>query len=198
MVLGQKLDAEGERILFGVRILFDVIASPDAANQLPDALIAIETSAVETKSSQVYINAFEERKEPDISIVNVPLPSGELPSRNGVFEGSVLSTDGVEKAKEPMLDHDKKNTSMYQSNATDFSEKRRDIEEEIDHQMSLRREHVRRLRPLEIEQARKGIDTPPQVETQINDIRKKVVAIEERINSLNRELERLKVPDSGE
>lgn len=71
-----------------------------------------------------------------------------------------------------------------------------EIREEIKHQTTLRKELIRRLRSLELEQARKGIDTPPQVETQISDIRDRITEIEAKIKILTYDLQQVDIRKS--
>lgn len=63
-----------------------------------------------------------------------------------------------------------------------------EIKDEINHYNLIRKELIRRLRSLEIEQARKGIDTPPHIETQINDLRRQIAESEARIKILSYDL----------
>lgn len=65
-----------------------------------------------------------------------------------------------------------------------------DIEEEISHLHSLRKEYLKRLRSLEIEGARKGINTPPEVENEITDMRFRIDETEARIKILTYDLDR--------
>ena len=69
-----------------------------------------------------------------------------------------------------------------------------EIEEEIKHQSQIRRELIKRVRVLEIEQARKGINTPAEIDTQISDIRERVTETEARIKILSFDLEKLRPP----
>lgn len=73
-------------------------------------------------------------------------------------------------------------------------EDEQDIREELQHQSLLKKELIKRLRILEIEQARKGIDAPPQTEIQIHDIKERITEIDARIKILNYDLENYKKP----
>lgn len=64
--------------------------------------------------------------------------------------------------------------------------------EEIEHQTLIRKELIKRLRALEIEQARKGINTPAETEIQIGDIRDRMSEAEARIKILIYDLGQIK------
>jgi hypothetical protein len=73
-----------------------------------------------------------------------------------------------------------------------------EIKDEIKHQSALKKEINRRLHALEMEQARKGIDTPPQVETQINDLRERISEIDAKIKILTYNLQQALSPDHNQ
>jgi hypothetical protein len=61
-----------------------------------------------------------------------------------------------------------------------------EIKDEILHQRELQTEYRKRIRVLETQQAKLGIRADPSVETEIEDIRNKVLVCEQRISVISR------------
>jgi hypothetical protein len=69
-----------------------------------------------------------------------------------------------------------------------FTEKE-DIKEEIKHQHELKKQYIKRIHVLEIDQAKRGINTPSEVEIEINDVHNYITECEAKIKLFTYELD---------
>lgn len=183
MIRGQKLDADGEKILFAVRILFDLMAPPDVESQLQDPLnLSNQYPKIEDSSQGEVqkISFLEEngdsRLHSDTTVTQpntisttesaLPIPTQQDANQNA------KKTIQSKKISESVLDF------------TFFLESLSEVEEEIEFQLNLRKTFKTRQRTLEIDAAAKGFNTPPEVKNELIDINKKITEIEEKIIKL--------------
>lgn len=186
MIRGQKLDPEGERILFNVRILFEVISSPETSQEFPAVLAVMEnnmqdslpTYAVQEPERDVPVSTCystdhqkEKSLEKDSSIARTEQSEQHIPSQEMLAQPAEVFI-----------------TSPFVNAHSIFGSKE-ELQEEFDHQLALRKELIKRLRPLELQKARKGIGTPAEVITEIDEINKTLVQIETRIKALKQDLD---------
>ena len=185
MIRGQKLDPEGEKILFSVRILFDVIPSPGTDIDLPDALTLISREPIE---QLIEISSERGKGIPQSGIISpeekfIPEPTYK-PNSSKSSEQASSPAHSIQSSHEKPSSTESNHLTSLDRDKYEFLSSAEEIREEIEHQNTLRKEFVKRLRNLEIEQAKKGIDTPPQTTTQIEDIHKTLREIETKILTL--------------